>query len=52
MGTTAEAKARLSFKGLPESLSTSGSMPDTLHKPPANRAVGSGTPKPRWAAVP
>ena len=42
MGTTAAAKAMLSRSGVPESLSMSGNMPETPHRPPANEAGGPG----------
>ncbi len=44
MGTTAAANAMLSRSGVPESLSMSGNMPETLHRPPAKTQVGQGTP--------
>ena len=44
MGTTAAAKAMLSCNGLPESLSMSGNMPETPHRPPARAHAGQGTP--------
>ena len=52
IGTTAAPKATLSRSGTPESLSRSGSMPATLHSPPARMQVGSGTWYSRCAAVP
>ncbi len=42
-GTTAAANAMLSRSGTPASLSTSGSIPDTPHNPPARMHVGTGT---------
>ena len=38
IGTTAAANATLSRSGTPGPLSKSGSMPETLHSPPASSA--------------
>ena len=43
-GTTAAANVVASRSGRPDSLSRSGNMPLTLHKPPANKQVVSGMP--------
>ena len=42
----------LSRSGVPESLSMSGNMPETLHRPAANAQVGQGTPYAKYAAPP
>ena len=42
----AAAKPSASRRGTPESLSTSGSMPDTPHSPPATSEVGRSKPAP------
>ena len=52
MGTTAAANAMLSCNGVPESLSMSGSMPETPHKPAVRTLVGQGAPYMKYAAPP
>ena len=42
--TTAAENERLSWSGLPGPLSMSGSIPETLHSPPASTQAGSGKP--------
>ena len=46
IGMMAAAKPSASRRGTPESLSTSGSMPDTPHSPPATSEVGRSKPAP------
>jgi hypothetical protein len=51
-GVTAAVKAMVSRSGTPESLSKSGSIPETPQSPPANTAVDKGAPSHTHPAVP